>query len=280
MSLKLEGSYLNSEKIRLFYRYWSKPSAKKILIITHGQAEHGACYHRLVEALREVPINILAWDLRGHGRSEGQRGYTPSFDKYVDDLSEVIEFVLGESNTKEEDLLLMGHSMGGLIQLIFLTKNKSRKFAANILSSPLLGFKIEVPIFKDVAALVASVVFPKVTLFNEIKFKQLTRDAEVIDEMEKDNLRHDRISPAAYLGSIEAIEYLRGSIGGLRVPTLVQISSDDPIVDTTAVTCFIKKIQPEFYKLKLYDGRKHELYNDIDRKEVFDELIKFIENIR
>ncbi len=279
MSLKLEGSYLNREKIRLFYRYWSKPNAKKILIITHGQAEHGACYHRLVEALKDFPINILAWDLRGHGRSEGQRGYTSSFGKYVSDLKEVIEFVQQESGLRDEEILLLGHSMGGLIQLNFLADNFQRKMAANILSSPLLGFKIEVPIYKDIAALAASVIFPQVTLFNEIKFEQLSRDVEVIEEMEKDNLRHDRISPAAYLGSIESIEKLRTTIGSIMVPTFIQISADDPIVDSQAVMNFVRKFRSQSVVLKVYEGRKHEIFNDIHRREVFDDLLQFIKSI-
>jgi lysophospholipase len=278
MSLKLEGHFYSSDKVKLHYKYWPNSNAKKTLVVTHGQAEHGGCYHRLVEALKGLPLNIICWDLRGHGRSQGQRGYVKSFQQYIFDLNSLVEFIQTESLLDDKDLLFFGHSMGGLIQLSYLADQCERNFCANLLSSPMLGLTVEVPLYKDIAALAANLLLPQLTLFNEIEYHNLTSDESVIQEMMADNLRHDRISPAAYLGSLESIELLRKKIGNINVSTLIQLPEYDPVVDSESTKAFfslMKGISKK--KLIFYKNRKHEIINDIGREEVFSDLIQFIE---
>lgn len=279
MSLKLEGFFFGADKTKLHYKYWPHQGAKQVLIVTHGQAEHGGCYQRLVDALNGIPLNIIAWDMRGHGKSEGQRGFVRDFQEYVEDLGSLIQFLKSESSLREEDILLLGHSMGGLVQLSFLSQNSKLQFKANILSSPLLGLSVEVPLIKDLAALLAKALLPQLTLFNEIEFENLTSDEAVLQEMKADVLRHDRISPSAYLGSIEAIQKLRQDLVKVSVPTFVQMPEKDLVVDSQATREFFKKLPVGRYKIREYPERKHEIYNDVGRDEVFRDLVQYIQQI-
>lgn len=269
-----EGFFQGHENTRLYYQMWTPAQSKGHLVITHGQAEHSDCYIRLVEALAPLSWTIYAWDLRGHGRSDGQRGYVQNFADYVQDYAAFLNYLRRESKMK--DPVLLGHSMGGLIQTTALLEGSTGSAKAQVLSSPMFGVAVEVPLVKDLAALVLSKVLPQLTMGNQIVFTDLTRDPEVIAEFEKDEMRHDRISSSAYLGAIAAIENVRSSIQKIRLPTLIQIPDNDPVVGSTTTQAFFQKWGSTDKTLKEYPDRKHEIYNDLGREEVFQDLIEFL----
>lgn len=276
MASKAEGFFNGFQNCRLHYKVWPSAGAKHALIITHGQAEHADCYKRLSEALSRLPLTIFCWDLRGHGKSEGQRGFVRHFNDYSEDLRCFINFIRESTTFSTDKMILLGHSMGGLIQLNYLAKQMHLQFKAQVLSSPLLGFSVEVPLYKDLAALAFRSLLPTLTLHNELNFADITKDPVILQEMQSDVLRHDRISPEAYLGAIETIESLRKEIGHIDLPSLFQIPEKDPIVDSNATRTFFKLFPAQNKVLIEYKDRKHETYNDIGREEVYEDLIKFL----
>lgn len=279
MFKRAESFFFGHKKTRLFYQLWEPSQVKGHIVITHGQAEHSGCYSRLIEGLKDLSYAVYAWDLRGHGRSDGQRGFVGSFDDYVKDFEAFLQTLKEERSLYPENLILLGHSMGGLIQLKTLLENPHWSFKAQILSSPMLGVAMEVPLYKDLAALVFSKLLPNLTLGNEIKYEDLTRDPEALQEYRSDFLRHDRISPNAYLGAISAIETLRSDISKIKVPTLWQIPEKDPVVGSEPSHDLFKKLGSSQKILKVYPGRMHEIYNDLDREEVFADIKKFISKL-
>jgi len=276
MSKRSESFFTGLHNTRLFYQIWEPAQVRGHLIITHGQAEHSGCYQRLIEALKELSIAVYAWDMRGHGRSEGQRGYARDFEEYVKDFQLFIQHLRDERNLYPKDLLLLGHSMGGLVQLKMLLNNTHWEFPAQVLSAPMLGVAVDVPLYKDLAALVFRNLLPTLTLSNEIKYTDLTRDPEVLAEFNSDVLRHDRISAGVYLGSVTTIELLRQNMSKIEIPTLLQIPDNDPVVGSRTSQELFEKLGSHTKVLKIYPDRKHEIYNDLDREEVFQDLIEFL----
>lgn len=280
MFKRAESFFLGSKKNKLFYQLWEPASVKGHLIITHGQAEHSGCYHRLIEGLKDLSFAVYAWDLRGHGRSDGQRGFVRSFDEYTKDFEAFLMHLRNTQNLYPENLILLGHSMGGLIQLKTLLENPHWEFKAQILSSPMLGVAVEVPLYKDLAALVFSKFLPTVTMSNEIQHTDLTRDEKVLQEYQSDFLRHDRISSSAYLGALSAIESLKKDIGKIKVPTLWQIPAKDPVVGSETSRHLFEKLGSKDKVLKVYPDRKHEIYNDLGREEVFQDIQDFVRALK
>ncbi|MEZ0392734.1 MAG: lysophospholipase, partial [Pseudobdellovibrionaceae bacterium] len=262
MFKRSESFFTGNHKTRLFYQIWEPSQVKGHLVITHGQAEHSGSYQRLVEGLKELSYSIYAWDLRGHGRSDGQRGFVKSFSEYVKDFELFLQHLRDERNLYPKDLVLLGHSMGGLIQLKMLHDNPHWDFKAQILSSPMLGVAVEVPFYKDLAALLFSKILPTLTLGNEIRYEDLSRDPEVLREYESDFLRHDRISAGAYLGALSAIETLRSENGKIKTPTLWEIPANDPVVGSESSQKLFQMLGSGIKFLKIYPDRKHEIYND------------------
>ncbi len=276
MYQRSESFFQGYDGTKLFLQKWIHPQAQGTILFTHGQAEHSECYARLIEGFANEPWNFIGWDLRGHGRSAGIRGYAKDFDDYVLDFYIFAELCKDLSEVKSKPLVLLGHSMGGLIQTCALLEKKIEKVSAQVLSSPLFGVAVEVPGWKDSGASFLNAIFPKITLGNEIKNSDLTRDLDVIREYELDTYRHNKISSGVYLGMKREFPKVMGRAAEISIPTFLHISDNDPVVSSPDALKFFEQINCESKGLKIVEGAKHELYNDIGRNEVYKAVINFL----
>ena len=146
MANRFEEHILGYRNAELFMQSWQVDQAKGVLLITHGIAEHSECYEKLANDLNQKGYTVFAWDLRGHGRSSGQRGYVESFDEFEKDLRIVVAKV--KESCPETPLILFGHSMGGLITLKNVIANGPQGARVLVLSSPGLGISLPVPALK------------------------------------------------------------------------------------------------------------------------------------
>lgn len=277
MSHSAEAFFQGYQDTRLFYQFWTHKNPKANLIITHGHGEHSECYSRVVNALSDLPLRIFAWDLRGHGRSDGLRGYAKDFEDYNRDFEAMMMHFQREYQILQKPLFMLAHSMGGLIQLKALSENIHWPVTAQVLSSPMMGISVQVPLYKDFAAVALRVVLPKVTLGNELVYDNLSRDPEIWKEFDRDVLRHAQMSSGVYLGSLAAMELVRAKAQRIQMPTLMQVAKQDPVVSTEKNLALFKKLGAKEKVLKVYEDRRHEIYNDLGREEVLGDLHDFIQ---
>jgi alpha-beta hydrolase superfamily lysophospholipase len=276
MYQRSETFFNGHDGTKLFLQKWINPKAKGTVIFTHGQAEHSECYVRLIDAMENESWNFIGWDLRGHGKSAGIRGYAKDFDDYVLDFHIFINLCKTFSEVSNKPIVLLGHSMGGLIQTCALIEKKLDGISAQVLSSPLFDVSVAVPAWKESGATFLNAFLPKVTLGNEIKYSDLTRDPKVIREYEMDTYRHDKISSGVYIGMKREFPKVQAHASEITLPTLLHISDQDPVVSSPAALKFFDHISSERKELKIVEGGKHELYNDICREEVFKVVIQFL----
>jgi lysophospholipase len=279
---KRSESFFNGyDGTKLFLQKWIVENAKGTILFTHGQGEHSDCYLRLINALDEQNWNFIGWDIRGHGKSEGLRGFAKDFDEYVLDYKIFLDKTLELIEVRGKPIVLLAHSMGGLIQTCALAekKNLNSSITAQILSSPMFGVAVDVPEWKDKGASFINSILPKVTLGNEIKNEQLTRDLDVIREYEQDTYRHGRISSGVYLGFKREFPRVLGKASDIHIPTLLHISDNDPVVSSEAALKFFDALASQSKTLKIVEGGKHELYNDTVRVEIFKVVINFLTKI-
>jgi alpha-beta hydrolase superfamily lysophospholipase len=135
---------------------------------------------------------------------------------------------------------------------------------------------VAVPEWKDKGATVIHSVFPKLTLSNEIKNEYLTRDIEIMREYEQDTYRHNRISSGVYLGFKREFEKIMTRAADIKLPTLLHISDHDPIVSSESALRFFEALPNPDKVLKVVEGGKHELYNDIVRADIFKLVGEFL----
>ncbi len=260
----------------LFLQRW-KPSAtpKALVLITHGVAEHSDCYHNFAETLAAEHLEVWAWDLPGHGKSYGQRGYVTSFSEYTDRLKEVLSEVRRQADAKIP-VFLVGHSMGGMIVFQFALQNPNAPIKAYILSSPAFGVKVQVPFLKDQAARFLVHVAPKLTIPHQITYEELTRDTELVKRYYKDPLRHTKFSAPLYLGILDSMESALTHARDFKTPVFIQAAGQDQIVDVLATQELFTKISSTQKKLKVYPESYHEIYNDTNKQEVIDDFLAFL----
>lgn len=271
-----EGSFEGFDRTKLFYQSWTQKNAKARILLTHGQGEHSDCYHRLISYFENQNVDFYAHDLRGHGKSEGLRGYVGDFHHYVQDTLKFYELIQNQVG-QEKPLIALGHSMGGLIQTLAMVEGDPSRFLCQILSAPLFGVAVHVPAIKDKAARLLNRFLPQITLGNEIKYDMLTRDPAIIREYEKDYLRHDRISSGVYLGFTAQFPVVQERAREIQLPTLLVCAEKDPVVDSRACEQFFAGLGSKDKKIRIYGKEaKHELFNDIIRQDVFEDVNHYL----
>ncbi|WP_413290234.1 alpha/beta hydrolase [Bdellovibrio sp. HCB337] len=274
-----EGRFKGADGASLFFQVWEKPNPRGTIIITHGHGEHTGSYHRVVDALKDENWTIYTWDMRGHGHSEGARGYAPSFDAYCDDYALFLKMVMENTKVKNGPVVLLSHSMGGLVQFKTLMKHPEFKPSALVASSPLFGIGVHVPAFKKVGAQWLNKLVPTLTLWNEITNEHVTRDPDVIRELEQDPYRHARISAGVYLGFMDSFPFIQERASQIKFKTLFQISDKDPVISSAEAIKVFENLGSTEKEIKIYPDARHEVYNDIVREQVYQDLRTFLAGV-
>lgn len=111
--------------LKLYFQCWQTDDRLKgVICLVHGLGEHSGRYTDWAMRLNQAGYSVLTYDLRGHGKSDGQRGHILSFNDYLADT----ELLLREANDKFPGIphFLYGHSLGAIIAWIYVLRNKPR----------------------------------------------------------------------------------------------------------------------------------------------------------
>jgi alpha-beta hydrolase superfamily lysophospholipase len=259
------GSITGHDGKILFSRNYEPLSEEKArLLIAHGLGEHSGRYMNVVQRLLPLGIAIRILDHRGHGQSDGIRGHVMAFDEYVSDLRVLVESARKDL-PKGRKLLLLGHSMGGLIALKFAMK-QPEMIDGLIVSSPGLGMKVAIPAVKGILGKLMSSLWPGLTLGNELDPTKISHDELVIKAYQADPLVHDRVSARWFTEFLASMEWVQSKASELKVPFLMQIAGDDQLVNAEASKSFFAKLTLADKTLKVYDGLYHEIYNETEKE--------------
>jgi alpha-beta hydrolase superfamily lysophospholipase len=268
---RFEGYFKGFDQTELFYQTWTPENVLGTMVITHGLAEHSECYHHVAKELCDDGWKVFGWDMRGHGRSEGKRGFVKHLSNYIEDLHTLI----GQVIKPKDHLVMFGHSMGGLVSVRY-NQLKRPSVEALCLSSPALGLSVKVPKFKEALAHVAVKWVPTLTMYNEIKYEDLTRDEDMLKSHYSDTLRHDKISPGLFLSMVESFNFAQDEAAEIKIPVLMQLSGEDRLVSIDAARDFFEKLPSRDKQMQVYPDSLHEVFNDRDRSKAIADLKKFI----
>src|SRR4051812_22485009 len=105
---------ISNAGLTLFYRAW-RPGVtpRGIVIIVPGFNSHSGYYAWAAERLVAKGLAVYALDLRGRGRSDGERFYVQEFSDYVSDVDAFVTLV--RSWEPGLPAFLFGHSAGGVV---------------------------------------------------------------------------------------------------------------------------------------------------------------------
>lgn len=265
------GELTTRDGLKLATRLWTATNSRAVVVLTHGYGEHSGRYAKLGETLTAAGFALFAYDLRGHGQSQGKRGHAPTYGHFLDDLTQVIDHA--RAQVRAPHTFIFGHSMGGGIVLNYaLTRANEiagEKLAGVIATGPWLRLAFQPPAWKVGIAKVLAGVVPTLSLPTNLDRRLLCRDAAVVAAYEADPLVHGMMSAAAFTGIVAAGEYTLGSAAALQLPALVMHGGADGITDAKASEAFVNAAGTSDKAFKLWPGMYHEILNELDAQPIY-----------
>ncbi|RFB91992.1 hypothetical protein B5K08_17075 [Rhizobium leguminosarum bv. trifolii] len=272
-----ESEFASHDGTRLFYRTWPVigASPKGAIILLHRGHEHSGRVAHLATELGLDDFSFYAWDARGHGRSPGERGYSPSFAASAHDLDCFVRHVSETSGIAVEDIAVIAQSVGAVLATTWV-HDYAPPIRALVLASPAFSVKLYVPFAKEGIALWEKL---KGTFFvnSYVKARFLTHDPERIASYESDPLISRPIASNILLQLYEAAARVVGDARAITVPTQLLISGSDWVVRHAPQHRFYENLGSRIKERHMLAGFYHDTLGEKDRAMALAEIRRFID---
>ncbi len=265
---------------KLFYRAWLPQQATdKALILFHRGHEHSGRLVDVVEQLDLSDVACFAWDARGHGRSDGDRGYAPSFGCMVQDADCFVRHVSEHYRIPYGNMVILGHSVGA-VTVTGWVHDFAPPIRAMILATPALRVKLYVPLaIPGLRLLQRTKRGRKAFIKSYVKARMLTHDPEQAARYQADPLIARSIAVNILLGLYDAATRLMADAAAIRVPTLLLAGDADWVVKLSAEDRLFDRLGAQDKKMRVFPGMYHDVLHERDRHEVLEEVGRFIRRV-
>lgn len=243
-----------------------------VVIIVHGLGEHAGRYDHVAQKLNDWGFAVRGYDQCGHGESGGARGGMPTDTRLLDDLADIVDSTRARMD-KSTPLILLGHSMGGLVVGRFVSQGM-RPVDALIMSSPALNPGLSA--FQKMLVAVLPKFFPDLRVGNGLKPKYLSHDPQVVEAYLADPLVHDRISARLARFIAEAGPATVAHAPQWKVPTLLMYAGDDRLLNAQGSRDFAQAAPKAVVTTECFDAMYHEIFNERDNAAVFASLRRWL----
>jgi alpha-beta hydrolase superfamily lysophospholipase len=267
----MNPSLITSDGLKLRLREWSYPGARGTVLIVHGLGEHVGRYAHVAAWFNARQWRVVGHDQRGHGLSEGALGRLARDADLLNDLALVIDAV---RQAHPGPLVLLGHSMGGLVAARFCAEGMStgpadwyRSVDALLLSSPALDLGLSAA-QKTLLAVLGRLA-PNLAIGNGLKPEWISRDPAVVKAYIDDPLVHDRVTPRLVRFIIDAGATVREHMANWSLPTLLLWAGADRCVAPAGSAAFAEATPAATVTAREFPKLFHEVFNEPERDEVF-----------
>jgi acylglycerol lipase len=258
----------------IFVRSWSPPSggARAVVVLVHGFNSHSGYYVRTGEALAARGFAAYALDLRGRGRSDGDRFYIESMSEFVQDVAKVVS--LAKLRHPGLPTFLLGHSAGGVVSCLYALEHQD-ELAGFICES--FAFQVPAPDFAIAALKGLSHLAPHAHVL-KLHNEDFSRDPAVVKAMNDDPLIANETQPTRTVAELaRADERLRTEFPSITLPLLILHGTADKATKPSGSQTFYDTAGSTDKTIELYEGHYHDLLNDIGREEVLGDIVEWIE---
>jgi alpha-beta hydrolase superfamily lysophospholipase len=253
---------------------WPVPNARGSVLVVHGLGEHIGRYATVAAQLNAWGWRVVGFDQRGHGRSDGARGRIESHDVLLRDLGQALRVLHAEH---AGPLVLLGHSLGGLIAARFVAEGLQAHPAdwhapvdALVLSSPALD--VDTSAAQRLLLALLGRLMPNLAVNNGLKPAWLSRDPAVVEAYVADPLVHDRITPRLARFIVDAGAFVRRHAAQWRRPTLLMWAGSDRCVAPRGSAAFAAAAPAGVVDAQVFAPLFHEIFNEPERAQVFERL--------
>ena len=240
-------------------------------MICHGVNSHSGQYDWTARQLVENGFVVYALDLRGRGKSSGERFFVGDVEDYVGDLATMIEL----AKTREPGLpvFLLGHSAGGVVSCVYTLEHQ-----AEIDGLICESFAFRVPAPGVVLSVIKGLshVAPHLRVL-KLHNEDFSRDPEAVRALNADPLIAGEVQPAGTVAAlVRADERLEKEFGRITLPVLIMHGTVDKATVPAGSEFFYQHAGSPDKTLRLYEGHYHDLFNDYGKEEVLLETTQWI----
>jgi alpha-beta hydrolase superfamily lysophospholipase len=267
-----EETFVGTGGTRIFVRIWRpEGKARGVVVINHGFKSHSGLYGWVAHQLVRNALAVYALDMRGHGKSEGERLYVDKFDDYADDLAKLV----GQAKQREQDAptFVLGHSAGGVVACIY-TLDHQKDIAGLICES----FAHELPAPDFALAILKGVghVAPHAHVL-KLNDEDFSRDPKFVEQMKNDPLIPKQGYEAQTIAAlVRADERLKREFPRVTLPLLILHGTADRAAKPHGSKVFHQAAGSKDKTLKLYEGGFHDLLNDADKEKVMADITEWM----
>jgi alpha-beta hydrolase superfamily lysophospholipase len=261
--------------LQLTLRDWplADPAAVRAqLLIVHGLGEHSGRYEHVAQQLNSWGYAVRGFDLWGHGLSDGERGSMRDEHALLDDLAAVVDHTR-KTMAAGQSLVLLGHSLGGLVAARFVSL-RMRPIDALVLSSPALDPGLNA--FQKLLLATLPGIAPNLRVGNGLQVKYLSHDPAVVAAYQADPLVHDRICARLALFIAQAGREVLASAPQWSTPTLLLFAGQDKLVSPQGSRDFLKLAPGAMVQALCFETLFHEIFNEAEAGGVFTALQQWL----
>lgn len=253
------------------------PPARGVVLLVHGLGEHAGRYAHVARQLNRWGFIVRGYDQYGHGESGGARGALPYHARLLDDLADMVDATRARCGATLP-LILLGHSMGGLVAARFVALQR-RPVQALVLSSPALDPGLN-PLQKLLVATLPHLA-PNLRVGNGLDAGFISHDPDVVAAYRADPLVHDRISARLARFIAEGGPATVAAAAQWRVPTLLMYAGADRLVNPAGSRAFAAAAPAAVVTAREFAPLYHELFNELEgeqgRAAVFAQLQSWLD---
>lgn len=275
-----ERQFQTSDNVELFYRYCPATvgeTVQKVIVLFHRGHEHSGRLQHIVDELAMPDTAFYAWDARGHGRSPGLRGFSPSLARSVMDVDEFVRFTARDSQVPLEDIVVVAQSVGAVLAATW-AHDYAPTIRGLVLASPAFKVKLYVPFARSGLALMhrlRGLFFVN----SYVKGKYLTHDPDRVASFNQDPLITRPIAVNILLDLYKSAERVVSDASAITLPVQMFVSGEDYVVHRQPQLDFYHKLRNQNKELHILPGFYHDTLGEKDRHLAFDKMREFINTL-
>ena len=254
--------------LKIFVRSWRPTGqARAVVVICPGFNSHSGYYTWVAEQFTANGLAVYALDLRGRGRSDGERFYVEKMSDYPSDVGTVM--ALAKAREPSLPVFLLGHSAGSVVSGIYTIEHQS-ELAGFICES--FAFQVPAPDFALAVLKGLSHVAPHAHVL-KLNNEDFSRDPNIVKAMNEDPLIAHETQPTLTVAAmVRADERLKKEFSLIKLPVLILHGTLDKATKPSGSQLFYDTAGSTDKTLKLYEGHYHDLLNDVGKETVMDDI--------
>jgi acylglycerol lipase len=268
------GTFEGAGGLNIFTRAWRPTAAKPrgVVAIVHGFNAHSGQYDWVAEQFVAKNLAVHALDLRGRGKSDGERFFVENFEDYVADVATFVN--LAKERESGLPVFMLGHSAGGVVACVYALEHQT-ELKGLVCES--FAFRVPAP---DIALQVLKGLSHLIPHTHVLKLRNedFSRDPKVVEAMNRDPLIANESQPTQTVAAmVRADERLEKEFPLIKLPVFIIHGTMDKATKPAGSQLFYDTVGSADKTLKFYEGYFHDPLHDLGKETVMADIQAWID---